>query len=228
MSRKLIATVAVCCAALVAAPAVAAPAGKGKGKSAGGGVAQKKAAKRVKPRAIATKECTLQLQQMGASTFKLTYGSLQGCVDEIIDEARIAVAQAIEECLQGNRAYGKCIFRRALAILQDLLGEPPPPPPPPPPPELTCPIDLSSSEAGLADLVFPDLSGETLSPELAQQVQSFQALQAELAELLALLAGQTGPLGQMLLDQLNFIEQQLRAILPAIQDQLNAELCPAA
>lgn len=216
MSRKLIVILALLSACALAAPALA-PASKGPGKSAA-------KAKRVKPRAVATKECTQQLHQLGAASFKLTYGSLQGCVAEIIDEAQIAVAEAKEQCA-GKKASGKCIFRTALAILQELLGTPAPPPPPPP---LSCPIDLGSVEAGLADLVFPDLSGVTLSPALAQQVASFQARQQELQELLALLADQTGPLADMLREQLAFVEQQLRGLLPGLEASLNAELCPAS
>jgi hypothetical protein len=216
MSRKLIAALAVLSACALAAPTLS-PASPGPGKHGA-------KAKRVKPRAVATKECTKQLQQLGAVTFKHTYGSLQDCVAEIVDEARVAVGQAKEECV-GRKASGKCIFRTALAILEELLGTPPSPPPPPP---LSCPIELGSVEAGLADLVFPDLSGETLSPALAQQVENFQALQQELGELLALFAGQSGPIADMLREQLAFVEQQLRAILPDLEASLNAELCPAS
>ena len=240
MTRKLIAVV-VFCAALTASPSLAA-AGNGNGGHNNGGKAaeKKRVTKRLKPRALATRECTQQLHQMGAHVFKETYGSFQGCVDEIIDEAAVAVAQAIEECRRADRRYGRCINRRAMAILQELLATPPPPnpdpdppppnpdpDPPPPPTELSCPIDLGSTEAGLADLTFPDLTGETLSPELAAQVQNVQALVAELQELLALLSGQTGTIGQMLLDQLSFVEQQLRSVLPGLEASLNAELCPA-
>jgi hypothetical protein len=250
MNRKLILIAAVCCTALIA-PGVADANHKSHGKRG-------EVSKRKKAHAVAVKECTIQQHQVGAVEFREIYGSFQGCVAEIIDEARVAVAQAIEECLGGEKVfgrnrreghgngagghghgYGRCINRRALEILQGLLAEPevpgedPPPPPPPgedppPPLPLSCPVDLpESTMAGLADFAFPDLSGVTLSPELAQQIETFKAYQAELQELLALLAGQTGPIAQLLLDQLNFIESQLRAMIPSLEQQLNTELCPA-
>ncbi len=188
---------------------------------------KQKRAKRVKPRAIAVTACAAQLEGVGDQAFGDLYGSFDGCVADLLGEAKQALDQAVADCGgPGAPGFGRCVFEKAMEALGRVLGGLPGGEVPLPP-GVQCPIDLpdSISLAGLSDLQLPDFNQTSLPSSLRQQIEGFEGLQQRLNELLAMLQGQSGFFAQLIQQHLAALEQQLNAVLPEVERRLNELFC---